>query len=302
MLDLHRLRLLREVHVRGTLHAAAAALGYSTSAVSQQLAVLEREVGAPLLERVGRRVRLTDAGQVLVRHAHLLLEGVEAAEAEVAAVAAGRLTGTVRIAAFQSAFLRIVAPTIRALADQHPGIRVEATEAEVEHAAPALRLNQLDVLVGDEYEGQPRDIHPEFERLTVLRERINLVLPADHPSAEGTGLTELADLPWAACQPGTGHYEMHLRACREIGRFEPDVRYTSDDFTILLELVRTTGAGALLPDLVVGFDAPGVVVRPIGARGVGREVFLLTRRNRTPAVEAVARLLVGAGTDALRSP
>lgn len=98
----------------------------------------------------------------------------------------------------------------------------------------------------------------------VLRERTSIVLPVDHPqtSAKHIGLDDLADLPWAACQPGTGHYEMHLRACRDIGRFEPDVRYTSDDFTILLELVRTTGAGALLPDLVVRFDAPGVAVRP----------------------------------------
>jgi len=300
MIDLHRLRLLREVHVRGTVHAAAGALGYSTSAVSQQLTVLEREIGAPLLERVGRRVRLTDAGQVLVRHADLLLEGVEAAEAEVAAVAAGRLTGTVRVAAFQSGFLRIVSPAIRELAAIHPGIRVEATEAEVELAAPALRLHQLDVLVGDEYEGQPRVLHPEFERETVLRERINIVLPADHPraSAKRIGLGDLADLPWAACQPGTGHYEMHLRACRQIGGFEPDLRYTSDDFSILLELVRTTGAAALLPDLVAGSGAPGVVVRPFKSGGVGREVFLLTRRSRTPTVEAVAEVLRSVGLGA----
>src|SRR3954451_15593024 len=223
MIDLHRLRLLREVHVRGTLHAAASALGYTPSAVSQQLSVLERETGTPLLERVGRRVRLTDAGHVLVRHADRLLEGAEAAEAEVAAVAAGRLTGTVRVAAFQSAFLRVVAPALRALAEIHPGIRVEATEAEVEGAVPALRLHQLDVLVGDEYEGQPRALHPEFERETLLRERINIVLPADHPqaSADNVRLADLADLTWAACQPGTGHHEMHLRACRQIGRFEP---------------------------------------------------------------------------------
>jgi DNA-binding transcriptional LysR family regulator len=293
MIDLHRLRLLREVHVRGTLHAAAGALGYSTSAVSQQLTVLEREIGATLLERVGRRVRLTDAGHVLVRHADVLLDGVEAAEAEVAAVAAGRLTGTVRVSAFQSAFLRIVAPAIRALAEIHPGIRVQATEAEVEEAASALRLHQLDVLVGDEYEGQPRVLHPEFERETVLRERINIVLPADHPqaSAKHIGLADLADLPWAACQPGTGHYEMHLRACRQIGGFEPDLRYTSDDFSILLELVRTTGAAALLPDLVAELGAPGVAVRPFTSGGVGREVFLLTRRSRTPTVEAVTGIL-----------
>jgi DNA-binding transcriptional LysR family regulator len=297
VLDLHRLRLLREVHVRGTVHAASRALGYSPSTVSQQLAVLEREAGARLLDRVGRNVRLTEAGHVLVRHADVLLEGAEAAAAEVAAVAAGRLAGTVRVSAFQSAFLRIVAPTIRALADEHPGIRFEAVESEVEEAVPALRLHQLDVLVGDEYEDQPRALHPELVRETVLRERINVVLPADHPeaSAERIDLSRLADLPWAACQPGTGHHAMHLRACRQIGGFEPDLRYASDDFLILLELVRTTGAGALLPDLVVGYDAPGVVVRPFLAGGVGREVFLLTRASRTPTVEAVTQALLAAG-------
>lgn len=296
MMDLHRLRLLREVHVRGTVHAAARALGYTPSAVSQQLAVLEREAGARLLDRVGRNVRLTDAGLVLVRHADTLLEGMETAAAEVAAVAAGQLRGVVRIAAFQSAFLRIVAPAIRTLAQRHPGIRVEATETELEESLPALRLQQLDVLLGDEYEDQPRVLHPELERETVLRERINIVLPVGHPeaSAERIDLSRLADLPWAASRPGTGHHGMHLRACRQIGGFEPDLRYTSDDFLILLELVRTTGAGALLPDLVVASGAPGVVVRPFESRGVGREVFLLTRRSRTPTVEAVTQALQAA--------
>jgi DNA-binding transcriptional LysR family regulator len=300
MIDLRRLRVLREVHVRGTLHAAAQALGYTPSAVSQQLSALEREAGAPLLERVGRNVRLTEAGQVLVRHADTLLEGMEAAAAEVAAVTAGRLAGAVRVAAFQSAFLRIVAPTVRALGERHPAIRVEATEAEVEQAVPELRLHQLDIVVGDEYEAQPRVIHPEFEREVALRERINIVLAADHPlaSAQRIPLASLAGLPWAACQPGTGHHEMHLRACRQIGGFEPDVRYTSDDFLILLEMVRTTGAGALLPDLVVDFEPPGVVVRPFESGGVGREVFLLTRRARTPTVEAVARQLLVAAESA----
>jgi DNA-binding transcriptional LysR family regulator len=302
MLDLHRLRLLREVHVRGTVHAAARALGYTPSAVSQQLTVLEREAGTPLLERVGRNVRLTEAGHVLVGHADTLLDGVEAAEAVVAAVAAGRPAGTVRVSAFQSAFLRIVAPSIRALADQHPGIRLEATESEVEPAVPALRLHQLDVLVGDEYDDQPRALHPELLRETVLHERLNIVLPHDHPAASSDriSLSRLADLPWAACQPGTGHHAMHLRACRQIGGFEPDVRYWSDDFLILLELVRTTGAGALLPDLVVAYDAPGVVVRPFDSAGVGREVFLFTRRSRTPAVDAVAHALLEAGRVAMR--
>ncbi|MEU4192527.1 LysR family transcriptional regulator [Kribbella sp. NPDC026611] len=301
MMDLHRLRLLREVHGRGTVHGAARALGYSPSAISQQLAVLEREAGTPLLERIGRNVRLTPAGEVLVRHATTLLDGVEAAEAELAAVAAGRVAGVVRVASFQSAFLRVVAPTIRELAVTHPDIRVEAAEAEVEQAAPALRLQQLDVMVGDEYDGQPRAIHPDLDREPLLREHIRVVLPADHPAAQAdrVPISSLRDLPWAACQPSTGHREMHVRVCRELGGFEPDIRYSSDDFLILLELVRTTGAGALLPDLVLGQGAPGVAVRLPAEGDVGREVFLLTRRTRTPAVAAVANGLRTASGEAI---
>jgi DNA-binding transcriptional LysR family regulator len=296
MIDLHRLLLLREVHGRGTVHAAARALGYTPSAISQQLAVLEREAGTPLLERVGRNVRLTAAGHVLVRHAASLLDGVEAAEAELAGVAAGRVAGVVRVSAFQSALLRILAPAVRALSASHPDIRVEASETEVEQAVPALRLQQLDVVVGDEYESQPRTVHADLRRESLVREQIQVVLPADHPEAgaQRVSLRRLAGAAWAGCQPGTGHREMQIRVCRQLGGFEPDLRYRSDDFLILLELVRTTGACALLPDLVLGHGAPGVAVRPPAEGTIGREIFLLSRRSRPPAVAIVAAALKAA--------
>jgi DNA-binding transcriptional LysR family regulator len=293
MLDLHRLRLLRELQARGTVRAAAQALGYTTSAVSQQLAVLERETGASLLERVGRNVRLTDAGQVLVRHAETLLDAAEAAEAEVAQVAAGQVAGVVRISSFQSAFLRIVAPAVRQLAESHPHVRVEASELEVEQGVPALRLQQLDVVVGDEYDDQPRPVHGDLSRVDLVRERVRLVMPSEHPLARRrkVPLARLAAQPWAACQPGTGHREMQIRTCRQLGGFEPDLRYASDDFLILLELVRTTGACALLPELVFGYEAAGVVVRDLAEGSLGRTVYLLTRSSRTPAVGAVTEAL-----------
>ncbi len=300
MLDLHRLRLLREVAGRGTVHAAARSLGYTPSAISQQLAVLEREAGAPLLERVGRNVRLTDAGAVLVRHAAALLAGVEAAEAELAAVAAGRPAGAVRVAAFQSAFLSIVVPAIRSVLGEHPAIRVEATEIDVELAAPALRLQQLDAVVGDEYEGHPLAVHDDLTRETLLREQNRLVLPPGHAAANLTRvpLAELAGATWVASQPGTGHREMVVCACREAGGFEPDLRYSSDDFLTQIELVRTAGAVALLPDLVLAHPAPGVVIRPVERGPVGREVFLSTRAARTPAIGAVAQALRAAAAAA----
>jgi DNA-binding transcriptional LysR family regulator len=296
MLDLRRLRLLREVDARGTVHGAARALDYTPSAISQQLAVLEREAGAKLLERTGRNVRLTDAGRVLVRHAASLLDGMEAAEAELAEVAAGRPAGVVRVSAFQSAFLRIVAPAVATVARSHPDVRVEAAEVEVEEGVPALRLQQLDIVVGDEYEGQPRPVEADLRREPLVREEVRLVMPASHALARRrrVPMARLADADWAACQPGTGHCEMQIRACRQLGGFEPDLRYASDDFLILLELVRTTGACALLPDLVLGYGAPGVAVRALAEGTIGREVFLLTRATRTPAVAAVAAALKAA--------
>jgi DNA-binding transcriptional LysR family regulator len=293
MLDLHRLRLLRELDARHTVRAVAQALGYTTSAVSQQLAVLEREAGTALLTRVGRNVQLTDAGLVLVRHAQTLLEIAEAAEAEVAQVAAGQVAGVVRVSSFQSAFLRIVAPAVRELAGAYPQLRVEASELEVEQAVPALRLQQLDVVVGDEYDDQPRPVHADLSRTHLVRERVRLVLPLDHPLARRrkVPLAGLGAHPWAACQPGTGHREMQIRTCRQLGGFEPDLRYASDDFLILLELVRTTGACALLPDLVLGYEAPGVVVRDLVEGSIGRSVYLLTRSSQTPAVHAVTEVL-----------
>jgi DNA-binding transcriptional LysR family regulator len=293
MLDLHRLRLLREVRARGTIHAAAATLGYSTSAISQQLAVLEREVGAPLLEKVGRNVRLTAAGHALADRANTLMTEVEAAEAEVAEIVAGRLAGVVRVAAFQSAVLRIVVPAVSALATSHPDIVVEVTEAEVEQAVPALRLQQLDVVVGDEYDDQPRPVHDDLVRQRLMREDINLILPADHPAAtsQQVSLADLAEIPWAACQPGTGHHQMHLRVCRQLGGFEPRIRHTSDDFLILLQLAAVTGSAALLPDLVHAQDVTGVAVRDLTEGNVHREVYVLTRRSSTPTVTAVAEAL-----------
>jgi DNA-binding transcriptional LysR family regulator len=296
MLDLRRLKLLRELDARGTIHGAARALDYTPSAISQQLAVLEREAGTRLLERAGRNVRLTDAGRLLVRHAATLLDNMEAAEAELAALAAGRPAGVVRVASFQSAFLRIVAPAIAALAHSQPDVRIEAAEREVEEAVPALRLQQLDAVVGDEYEGLPRAIHADLTRQSLVREQVRLVLPANHPLAgrRRVPMKRLAGAEWAVCQPGTGHREMQIRACRRLGGFEPDLRHASDDFLILLELVRTTGACALLPDLVLEQGAPGVAVRSLAEGTIGREVFLITRASRTPAVEAVAQALADA--------
>ena len=147
------------------IHGAARALDYTPSAISQQLAVLEREAGVALLERSGRNVRLTEAGQVLVRHATSLLDGVEAAEAELADVAAGpRRRASSASPPSSPPSCGSSPPRSPRWPRSHPDVRVEATEREVEEAVPALRLRHLDVVVGDEYEGQPRAVHADLER------------------------------------------------------------------------------------------------------------------------------------------
>jgi DNA-binding transcriptional LysR family regulator len=299
MLDLRRLRLLRELDARGTVHAAARALDYTPSAISQQLAVLEREAGATLLERTGRTLRLTDAGRLLVEHAAALLDRMEAAEADLAALVAGRPAGTVQIAAFQTAFLQLVAPAIARLAAEHPDIRIEAAEIEVEEAVGLLRLGHLDVVVGDEYEGVPRPVWPDLAREPLLTEQVRVMLPAHHPLAgrRSVGLARLADAIWVGGRSSPGHREMHLRVCRERGGFEPDIRFHSDDLAIQLEMVRTTGACGLLPDLVLAHGAHGIAAPLVAGGGIGRQVFALTRRARTPAVDVVLAALSASRTD-----
>ena len=155
MLDLRRVRLLRELAARGTIAAVADALQFTPSAVSQQLAILEREAGVPLLERAGRGVRLTDAALTLVEHADALLERAALAEADLAA-AAGTVTGRARVAGFQSVMLKLAIPAIEALARDAPRLRCELVEAEPEQAIPALALGDIDVVLADEWQHQPR--------------------------------------------------------------------------------------------------------------------------------------------------
>src|SRR5918997_3969190 len=156
MLSLQRLRLLRELEARGTVGAVARRLDYTPSAVSQQLRVLEQEAGTPLVERAGRRLRLTDAGRVLARHAALLLDGMEAAEAELAMVGGSGLRGTIRLAGFQSAILQLATPVLAELAASEPDLRLEVLESEFETSLPELELRHFDLVIGDEFEGVPR--------------------------------------------------------------------------------------------------------------------------------------------------
>jgi len=298
MLDLRRLRLLRELHRRGTVGAVAEALSYSPSTVSQQLAVLEREAGVPLLEPAGRRVRLTDAALVLVEHADGLLAGVERAEADLAA-AAGAVVGRARIASFQTGSLRLAIPAMSALRAAHPGLRTELVEMEPEPALEALRSRALDLVIADEYAGQPRPRSAGILRRDLLTEPVVVALPEGHRLAganRAVALAELAADPWVAAHPGGGQEAYVRSVCAEHGGFEPDVRHRADDGHVILGLVGGGHAVTLLPRLALMAPAPGVAARRVAGADLRRTIFTAVREDaeRRPALRALAGALAAA--------
>jgi DNA-binding transcriptional LysR family regulator len=297
MLDLRRLRLLRELNERGTIAAVADALQFTPSAVSQQLGILEREAGVPLLERAGRGVRLTDAALVLVGHADALLQRAALAEADLAA-AAGTVTGRARIAGFQSVLVRLAMPAIEALGRDAPRLRCEVIEAEPEQALPALALGDIDLVLGDEWQHQPLRLPGGVQRHDLFRDAVDLVLPAGHPAArrhpDAVPLAELAGEAWATGHAGMAWEEMVQRTCRELGGFQPDIRHRTNDATVSLALVARGLGVTLLPDLVLASGYPGTVRRAIAEGPVARVILAATRatdaaRPSTQALLAAVR-------------
>jgi DNA-binding transcriptional LysR family regulator len=302
MLELRRLRLLRELHERGTIAAVADALQFTPSAVSQQLAMLEREAGVALTERAGRGVRLTDAGLVLVEHAEALLEREALAEADLAA-AAGTVAGRGRIAGFESVLLRLALPAVESLARRAPRLRCEFVESEPEQALPALALGDVDLVLGDEWEHQPVRLPDGVQREDLLSDPVNLVLPSRHPLArrhrEAAPLSELASEAWTTGEAGMGWDEMTRRTCRELGGFDPDIRHRTYDATVSVALVARGLAVTMLPDLALRDRQPGVQRRQIAEGPVSRTIFAATRatdaaRPSTQALLAAVREAVAA--------
>jgi DNA-binding transcriptional LysR family regulator len=301
MLDLRRLRLLHELHRRGTVSAVAEALSYSPSTVSQQLGVLQREAGTTLFEPAGRRVRLTDAALVLVAHAEELLAGAERAEAALAA-AAGEVTGVVRIGAFQTASLHLALPAMTALRARHPSVRVELVEAQAtEPALAMLRSFALDLVLAEEYAATPHPPTAGLEREDLRVEPVLLLLPADHPLVRAGGPVPLAALAaerWAATQPGSGH-EAYLRhVCTVHGGFEPDIRHRADELMVLVSLVAGGHALTLMPELGLAGGMAGVAARPAAEAPLSRTVYAAVRASASerPALAGVRAALREAAT------
>lgn len=299
-LDLRRLRFLREFEERGTLAAVAVALGFSPSSVSQQLNLLEKDVGAALFEKAGRGVRLTDAGRLLARHARVLLSAAEAAEADLASLA-GDVRGTVRAGGLQSAARRLLVPAVARLMAEHPQIRAEVFELELEQALPGLRLGAVDLVIGDEYDGHPRPRPAGLRFADLHEEPMRLVLPTAHPLAQAGGPVPVAGLRsdiWAASAEGTGHHAMVIGICRSLGGYEPDLRHRSNDADVQLELVRAGAAVALMPPLALPERDPALAVRDVAEADLRRRLVVATRE--TPPAPALTTFLA-AVTDRAQS-
>ncbi|SEQ75914.1 DNA-binding transcriptional regulator, LysR family [Lentzea xinjiangensis] len=284
MFDLHRLRLLRELSQRGTLAAVAQALNYSPSSVSQQLSLLETEVGVPLLEPVGRRVKLTPQAEILVRHTEEVLARLERAESEVAA-SLHEVTGTLRVATFQTAALALIPATLARMRDEHPALRIEFQVLDPSEALSGLNARDFDLVFLEEWPDQPQARFSSLEYRELIRDPIRLAVP------RGLPVSEIRSSPWIMETAGMPQRFFNLNWCRHHG-FEPDVRFSSVDVLVKLRFVERGLAVALLPDLV-WYDREITVDLHELPEPMSRLLFTAARagRGQHPAVRAFREAL-----------
>jgi molybdate transport repressor ModE-like protein len=297
MLDVRRLRVLREVALRGSFSAAAEALTYSQSAVSQQIAALEREAGTRLVERNGRGIRLTDAGRALVRRADAILVELAAADAELQAIA-GLRAGRVRVSTFASAATALLPAAVTAFRAAHPAVQVELSLVEAtEEAIGGLRTGRADLVLVARPAGEPPTDQVEAHRL--LEDPMLAVLPGGHRLARRRTLRldDLAGEPWVlGGGPGCSDRATILRACHAAG-FEPRVTvdFPTDDYNATQGMVAAGAGVTLLPRLALAVPRDDLAVRPLAGAGPSREVVAAIRRgDQAPATLAMLEEVCGA--------
>ncbi|MFF1508315.1 LysR family transcriptional regulator [Streptomyces sp. NPDC058326] len=266
MLNLHQLRLLRELAHRGTIAAVADVLAYTPSAVSQQLSALERKTGVSLLERTGRRVVLTPAGVNLVRHAEVILEHLETAEAEL--MEGKGVAGPLRVGIYPSAAGSLAAGIFAALRRSHPRLEPWIQEIDPSDASNALRGGQLDLALLHSYEGLLPPVEPGIHSRPIFTERMLLATPSD-PSELGWKIDETEDpvrrwrdAPWILPAPGTLCHTVVVRLCETNG-FHVSSWHRVDDYTTTLRLVAAGAGVAIVPELSAQALPEGAMVTPL---------------------------------------
>jgi DNA-binding transcriptional LysR family regulator len=309
MLDVRKLRLLRELARCGTITAVAQALSYTPSAVSQQLAALEREAGVALLQRSGRRVTLTPAGAALADQTEAILALLEQAAAALAAARAG-LTGPLRIGAFPTAVRTILPAALVALGRDHPGLELMVTELDPADVPHALRSRALDIALTHEYDYVPTPPDPALATEPLLEESIYLassgpppVLPVPPAPPVSAALPALAappaspedaiwrhrDAPWIMASPGTLCHAMAVRACQAAG-FAPRIRHHADDFATVLALVAAGQGVALVPQLGAIGPPADVTLTALPTRRRTRIAYRNGTRHQPPVSACITAI------------
>ncbi|AXK37085.1 LysR family transcriptional regulator [Streptomyces armeniacus] len=282
MIEARHLRVLRAVDRTGSFSAAARRLGCTQPAVSQQMKALEQSAGTPLLVRSGREMRLTEAGQALVRHAAGILAGLTAAEEEVAALA-GLRAGRARLVSFPSGSSTLVPTAVAAMRNDHPGTRVSLVEAEPPGSVEMLRAGDCEIALAFRYEPSP-----EWDDLVVrplLADRLVGLVPAEHRFADApvVGIGTLAEEPWIA---GCPRCRAHLVDVCERAGFTPRIDFATDDYPAVVGLVGAGLGVAVLPELAVRSVRTQGVATVRLEPDVRREVVALTLPDlaRVPVV------------------
>jgi DNA-binding transcriptional LysR family regulator len=286
-LNTHRLRIFREVAARGTITAAANALHLTGPAVSHQIGTLERELGVSLLDRTPRSVRLTEAGHLLVRRAETILAECEAAVAEVEAYG-NDISGLVRVSLNEVATELHVLMAMR-VQERHPALEVALVSMSPTEALGALRVGSIDVILSMEWEGRPATERVGVTRHDLLSDSYVVVMPPDHPLANGDGPLHLRDLAherW--CLPRETRFRELLERTMRTAGFEP---WTVFEGTIGLGIAATVAIGFGIGILPVGMDAllRGVATRPLDEPDLKRHIFALVRSGseQAPAIRTV---------------
>jgi DNA-binding transcriptional LysR family regulator len=291
MLDVRRMRVLREVAVRGSFSAAAEALSFTQSAVSQQIAALEREAGATLVQRSARGVRLTEAGEAVVRHAEAIMARLAEAEAELEAIA-GLRGGRLRMASFESAGSTLMPLAIAEFRGRHPAVELSMSLSEPEDCIPQLRSGDIDLAIV--FESAIVDTADGIERVHLLEDPMYLALPPDHPLAHRRRL-RLADLaaePWVAGAADCECNRLISHACATAG-YQPRIVFETDDYSAMQGFVAAGVGVSLIAELGLTTIRDDIVVRDLGRETPVRQIYAATLSEgyRAPATQAMVEIL-----------
>jgi DNA-binding transcriptional LysR family regulator len=295
MLDVKRMRVLREVVARGSFSGAADTLHLSQSAVSQQVAVLEREVGMALLERTSAGPQLTPAGETLMGHADAVIARLDEAERELSQIA-GLEGGRLRLVSFSTASATLMTRAMAEFRALHPQVELQYVEGEPEDSVPAVRRGEHDLALAFDFVAFPEDFGRDLDARMILEDPMRVALPPGHPLAAGktVDLSALADEDWLCGDKPSACREHVINACRMAG-FEPRISFESDDYQVIQGLVAAGLGVGLIPELAA-WD-PNVELREIKPHAPVRRVWAVTREagSRSPACEEMLALLETAG-------